>query len=746
MSQKMRAGIILLSLAAVFGGLLAPSTVSASASPIVIIFMENHDLSYITSNPSMVPYEYSLWLGTASTPSDDMTNYQEVGVGSLPDYLAFASGIYYTGAGSILGGYPGPSLWDQLTSAGISWAVYQEGMPSACSNVTSYNYPVTQGQYNLYHNPAENYSTVYKSSECQNVQPLSALNLSALPAVSFITPNYCDDMHGMSTNQFPNCAVGSTALAQRSDAWLANWVPQLVNAGATVFITYDEGSGPLYAVETGPFVINGSKFTGATNHYGLLAGVEIAEGLPLLGGAATTPAVPFRTASPVAPSAPQSLAATAGSGSVSLSWAAPSSNGGSPVTGYDIYRGTSAGGESATPIASNVTGTSFSDKSVDNGTTYYYKVAAVNAVGVSPQSNEASATPQQPATVPSAPQLLAAAGGSGSVSLSWAAPSSNGGSPVTGYDIYRGTSAGGESATPIASNVTGTSFSDKSVDNGTTYYYKVAAVNAVGVSPQSNEASATPQQPATPPAAPTGLTATAAGPGQVNLSWTAAVPGTAPVTGYQISRGGTQIATSTGTSYSDTTVSASTAYSYTVTAVDSVGNTSPPSAAAAVTTPAANLLANPGFENWSNGLPVGWTAWGPATTLKQSSDSHSGTSSVLIATTSSTYAAAGVNDGAPPTINYTVPGTTYTAGCWVKATKIITISVQLHELQHNWTSVSPAAVTSLKLPTTTTWYQLQVSYTTIGTGNMLPFSVYSTNTVSGGATFEVDDCSLVKGP
>jgi Phosphoesterase family/Fibronectin type III domain/Carbohydrate binding domain len=648
MSRKMRAGIILLSLAAVFGGLLAPSPVSASASPIVIIFMENHDLSYITSNPSVIPYEYSLWLGAASTPSEDMTNYQEVGVGSLPDYLAFASGIYYTGAGSILGGYPGPSLWDQLTSAGIPWGVYQEGMPSACSNVTSYNDPVTQGQYNLYHNPAENYSTVYKSSECQNVQPLSALNLSALPAVSFITPNYCDDMHGMSTNQFPNCAVGSTALAQRSDAWLANWVPHLVNAGATVFITYDEGSGPLYAVETGPFVINGSKFTSATNHYGLQAGVEIAEGLPLLGGAATMPAVPFRTAAPVAPSAPQSLAAAGGSGSVGLSWAAPSSNGGSPVTGYDVYRGTSAGGESATPIASNVATTSYTDAGATNGTTYYYKVAAVNAVGVSPQSNEASATPQQPATVP--------------------------------------------------------------------------------------------------PAAPTGLTATAAGPGQVNLSWTAAVPGTAPVTGYQISRGGTQIATSTGTSYSDTTVSASTAYSYTVTAVDSAGNTSPPSAAAAVTTPAANLLANPGFENWSNGLPVGWTTWGSATTLKQSSDSHSGTSSVLIATTSSTYSAAGVNDGAPPTINYTVPGTTYTAGCWVKATKIITISVQLHELQHNWTSVSPAAVTSLKLPTTTTWYQLQVSYTTVGTGNMLPFSVYSTNTVSGGATFEVDDCSLVKGP
>ena len=61
-------------------------------------------------------------------------------------------------------------------------------------------------------------------------------------------------------------------------------------------------------------------------------------------------------ASPVAPSAPQSLAATAASGSVSLTWAPPASNGGAAITGYNIYRGTSAGGESATPIAANVGG------------------------------------------------------------------------------------------------------------------------------------------------------------------------------------------------------------------------------------------------------------------------------------------------------------------------------------------------------------------------------------------------------
>jgi fibronectin type 3 domain-containing protein len=76
----------------------------------------------------------------------------------------------------------------------------------------------------------------------------------------------------------------------------------------------------------------------------------------------------------------------------------PASNGGAPVTGYNVYRGTTPGGEQATPVATNVATTSFTDTGLTNGTTYYYKVAAVNSAGVSPQSNEASATPAQPAT------------------------------------------------------------------------------------------------------------------------------------------------------------------------------------------------------------------------------------------------------------------------------------------------------------------------------------------------------------
>ena len=91
------------------------------------------------------------------------------------------------------------------------------------------------------------------------------------------------------------------------------------------------------------------------------------------------------------PGAPTGLSAQAGDGSVSLSWTAPSFDGNSPITGYRVYRGTSPAGE--TLLQSVGPGTSFLDDTVTNGTTYYYKVSAENALGEGPQSVERSATP-----------------------------------------------------------------------------------------------------------------------------------------------------------------------------------------------------------------------------------------------------------------------------------------------------------------------------------------------------------------
>jgi cellulose 1,4-beta-cellobiosidase len=94
-----------------------------------------------------------------------------------------------------------------------------------------------------------------------------------------------------------------------------------------------------------------------------------------------------------APAAPAGLAATAGNAQVTLSWTASSG-----ATSYNVYRGTATGAEGASSIATGITATTYTNTGLTNGTTYYYKVAAVNGVGTSPMSNEASAKPASVAT------------------------------------------------------------------------------------------------------------------------------------------------------------------------------------------------------------------------------------------------------------------------------------------------------------------------------------------------------------
>jgi hypothetical protein len=95
-----------------------------------------------------------------------------------------------------------------------------------------------------------------------------------------------------------------------------------------------------------------------------------------------------------APAAPTQLAATAGNTQVALSW-----NPSTGATSYNLYRGTAAGAEGTTPVATGITTVTHTDTGLTNGTTYFYKVAAVNSGGTSPQSNEVSAKPLSPCDV-----------------------------------------------------------------------------------------------------------------------------------------------------------------------------------------------------------------------------------------------------------------------------------------------------------------------------------------------------------
>jgi len=114
-------------------------------------------------------------------------------------------------------------------------------------------------------------------------------------------------------------------------------------------------------------------------------------------------------------------------------------------------------------------------------------------------------------TVPAAPTGLTATGGNAQVVLNWSATSG-----ATTYNVYRSTTAGGEGTTAIATGITATTYTNTGLTNGTTYYYKIAAVNLAGTSGQSGEVNA---KPVAPVEAPYGGTA-----------W--AIPGTVQAENY----------------------------------------------------------------------------------------------------------------------------------------------------------------------------------------------------------------------
>ena len=238
---------------------------------------------------------------------------------------------------------------------------------------------------------------------------------------------------------------------------------------------------------------------------------------------------------PTAPAAPVLTSATGGVSSISLNWSTPA-DGGSPITGYEIWRGTSSG---ATALLATVdVQNAYVDRAVAAQTTYWYQVAAVNKIDTGPLSNELSASRIEK---PSAPILLGAASDRASI-LSWTPPEDDGGGPVSGYNVYR--AVGGGALSWLAS--TGdqeTTYLDLAVTNGTEYTYRVAATNAAGEGALSNAVAITPTAPTviTAPDAPQSLTVGRAPKGStaVVLGWSApADDGGSPISSYFVYRMG----------------------------------------------------------------------------------------------------------------------------------------------------------------------------------------------------------------
>ncbi|MGO4882053.1 MAG: fibronectin type III domain-containing protein [Bryobacteraceae bacterium] len=346
---------------------------------------------------------------------------------------------------------------------------------------------------------------------------------------------------------------------------------------------------------------------GATYYYALVAKDSAGDLSPV------TPPVAFTALQP--PSAPTGLAATPTSATNDgLTWNAAAS-GGLPVSWYLVFRGSSPSNLSQ---MATVTGTTYTDKTMTAGSTYYYGIEAKDSGSdISAMSSLALVTAPQP---PAAPTGFNATGTSTTnANLSWNA-SVSGGLPVSWYLVFRGSSP---SSLSQIGTVSGTTYTDRTMTAGSTYYYGIEAKDSGGdISAMTPPVAVTALQ---PPSAPTGIAATANSTTNAGLSWNASVSGGPPVNWYLIFRGSSpsslsQIATVTGTSYIDTTMTAGNTYYYAVEAKDSGNDTSAMSSLATVTAPqppaaptaftaTANSSTNAGLS-WnaatSGGLPVNW--------------------------------------------------------------------------------------------------------------------------------------------
>lgn len=221
------------------------------------------------------------------------------------------------------------------------------------------------------------------------------------------------------------------------------------------------------------------SYDGSMTAYGVNTKVGLYRNGTLIAGSAPTDT----GQQPQPPAAPTGLTATAGNEEVALTW-----NDSSEAIYFTVKRSTTSGGP-YTVIGRAVNGTSYVDSDLTNGTTYYYVVSASNDVGESLNSTAVSATPQGSVEpqLPAAPTGLTAAAGDSEISLTW-----NASANATHYTVKRSTTSGGP-YTMIANAVSGTSYVDSGLTNGTTYYYAVSASNDAGESSNSSAASATPQ-------------------------------------------------------------------------------------------------------------------------------------------------------------------------------------------------------------------------------------------------------------
>jgi hypothetical protein len=185
------------------------------------------------------------------------------------------------------------------------------------------------------------------------------------------------------------------------------------------------------------------------------------------------------------PSAPRPVLVTPGDTKLNVTWGLPATAGGSAINGYTARAYTDAGAVAGSCNPSSLSTRTCSINGLFNGKTYYVDVTASNSAGAGlPSSPRVAGTPR---TVPSAPRQVALTPGNRTLAVTWVAPSSTGGSAVTGYSVRAYSVVNGvtiaQSCAPA--NLSSLTCTLGTLTNGATYYVTVVAINAAGKGPET---------------------------------------------------------------------------------------------------------------------------------------------------------------------------------------------------------------------------------------------------------------------
>jgi hypothetical protein len=267
----------------------------------------------------------------------------------------------------------------------------------------------------------------------------------------------------------PSAPATPTASSASATSATVSWTAPAANGSPISSYTVTSSAGGFTCTTT----------TSSCTVTGLTTGTSYTFTVAAFNGAGNSPASPPSNA--VVPSAPPGAptgvsAAIASPTSVTVSWTAPTSNGGSAIT---LYTATSSTGSLTCATAT----TSCTITGLTTGTSYTFSVTATNGVGTSVPSSSSGAV--TPAGAPGAPTAVTASVASTTSALvSWTAPASTGGAPIT---LYTATAAPGG----LNCSSTTTSCTIVGLTDGSSYTFTVTATNAAGTSTASSAAPST---------------------------------------------------------------------------------------------------------------------------------------------------------------------------------------------------------------------------------------------------------------